>query len=100
MFIKINKTIIFLIIILWSKIISAQAFFDLSENKIKIETDFNGKEIIIFGILDPKNETIISVKGPSIDTKISKKERFFGFWFNSKKIIYKKLPSIFFIASF
>ncbi len=79
--------------------LSDEAYFDLSQDKIQIETDFNGKEIIIFGILDPKNETIISVKGPSIDTKISKKERFFGFWFNSKKIIYKKLPSIFFIAS-
>ena len=76
MFIKINKTIIFLIIILWSKIISAQAFFDLSENKIKIETDFIGKEIIIFGILNDNEETIITIKGPERKSKIQKKKEF------------------------
>ena len=99
MFIKINKTIIFLIIILWTKIISAQAFFDLSENKIKIETDFIGKEIIIFGILNDDEETIITIKGPERKAKIQKKERILGFWFNTKKITYDKIPSIFFIAS-
>jgi len=99
MFIKINKTIIFLIIILWSKIISAQAFFDLSENKIKIETDFIGKEIIIFGILNDNEETIITIKGPERKSKIQKKERILGFWFNTKQITYDKIPSIFFIAS-
>ena len=99
MFIKINKTIIFLIIILWSKIILAQAFFDLSENKIKIETDFIGKEIIIFGILNDNEETIITIKGPERKAKIQKKERILGFWFNTKQITYDKIPSIFFIAS-
>ena len=31
--------------------LSDEAYFDLSQDKIQIETDFNGKEIIIFGIL-------------------------------------------------
>ena len=76
-----------------------EAYFDLSDKEIQIQTDFNGKEVIIFGLTDPELDTILTIKGPNKDTQVSKKERFFGFWFNTKKIIYKDLPTIFFIAS-
>ena len=98
MFIK-TFQIVFLIIIFFTKIISAEAYFDLSENNIKIETDFNGKEIIIFGILNDDQETLITIKGPDKNAVIQKKERILGFWFNTMQITYNKVPSIFFIAS-
>jgi len=98
MFIK-TFQIVFLIIIFFTKIISAEAYFDLSENNIKIETDFNGKEIIIFGILNDDQETLITIKGPEKNAVIQKKERILGFWFNTKQITYNQIPSIFFIAS-
>ena len=98
MFIK-TFQIVFLIIIFFTKIISAEAYFDLSENNIKIETNFNGKEIIIFGILNDDQETLITIKGPEKNSVIQKKERILGFWFNTKQITYNKIPSIFFIAS-
>ena len=94
-----NYQIIFFIIIFFTKIILAEAYFDLSENNIKIETDFNGKEVIIFGILNDDQETIITIKGPEKNAVIQKKERILGFWFNTKQITYNKIPSIFFIAS-
>jgi len=71
----------------------------LSEKEIQIQTDFNGKEIIIFGILQKNQDTIISIKGPNKDTSVLKKERILGFWFNTKRVIYKNLPSLFFISS-
>ncbi|SVD25284.1 uncharacterized protein METZ01_LOCUS378138 [marine metagenome] len=98
MFIK-TFQIVFFIIIFFTKIISAEAYFDLSENNIKIETNFNGKEIIIFGILNDDQETLITIKGPEKNAVMQKKERILGFWFNTKKITYNKIPSIFFIAS-
>jgi len=98
MYIK-NYQIVFFIIIFFTKIILAEAYFDLSENNIKIETDFNGKEVIIFGILNDDQETIITIKGPEKNAVIQKKERILGFWFNTKQITYNKIPSIFFIAS-
>ena len=76
-----------------------ESYFDLSDQKIEIQTNFNGKEVIIFGLTEPQFDTIITIKGPKEDTTINKKERIFGFWFNAKRIIYKDLPSIFFIAS-
>ena len=88
-----------LIIILFSNSIVAEAYFDISENNIKIETNFNGKEVIIFGILNDDQETIITIKGPEKNAVIQKKERILGFWFNTKQITYNQIPSIFFIAS-
>jgi len=78
---------------------SKEIYFDLSENEIKIQTDFNGKEIIIFGILEKDNEAILTIKGPKKKSRVQKKERFFGIWLNTKYIIYNNVPSIFFVAS-
>ena len=95
-----NKVVIFfLILFTYTSTIAGEAYFDLSEKEIQIQTDFNGKEIIIFGIFQPDENTILSIVGPKKDTRILKKERILGFWFNTKKMIYKKLPSLFFIAS-
>ena len=71
-----------------------------SENNIKIETDFIGKEVIIFGILNDDHETIMTIKGPEKNALIQKKERILGFWFNTKQITYNQIPSIFFISSY
>ena len=93
------KFLVFIIVFFFTKVISAEAYFDLSQNDIKIETDFNGKEIIIFGILNDDQETLIAIKGPEKKALIQKKERILGFWFNTMQITYNNVPSIFFIAS-
>ncbi len=93
------QSLVFIIVFFFTKTILAEAYFDLSQNNIKIKTDFNGKEIIIFGILNDDQETLITIKGPNKKALIQKKERILGFWFNTKQITYNKVPSIFFIAS-
>ena len=89
----------FILLFLFSNAVVAEAYFDISENNIKIETNFIGKEVIIFGILNDDQETIMTIKGPEKNALIQKKERILGFWFNTKKITYNQIPSIFFIAS-
>jgi len=93
------KLTAFILLFLFSNAVVAEAYFDISENKIKIETNFIGKEVIIFGILNDDQETIMTIKGPEKNALIQKKERILGFWFNTKKITYNQIPSIFFIAS-
>ena len=93
------KLTAFILLFLFSNAVVAQAYFDISENNIKIETNFIGKEVIIFGILNDDQETIMTIKGPEKNALIQKKERILGFWFNTKKITYNQIPSIFFIAS-
>ena len=95
-----KKTVIFFIFFfINNNILASEAYFDLSEKEIQIQTDFNGKEIIIFGIFQLGEDSIISIEGPKKNTKVSKKERLLGFWFDTEKVIYKELPSLFFIAS-
>jgi len=93
------KLTAFILSILFSNIVLAEAYFDISENNIKIETNFIGKEVIIFGILNNDQETILTIKGPEKNAVIQKKERILGFWFNTKQVTYNQIPSIFFIAS-
>tara|TARA_B100000579_G_scaffold96883_1_gene76855 strand:- start:130 stop:888 length:759 start_codon:yes stop_codon:yes gene_type:complete len=76
-----------------------EAYFDLSDPEIEIQTNFKGKEVIIFGISDNNYDTVINIRGPIKDSRVRMKERIFGFWFNTKKIIYRGLPAIFFVAS-
>ena len=93
------KLTAFIVLFLFSNAVLAETYFDISENNIKIETNFIGKEVIIFGILNDNQETIMTIKGPEKNAIIQKKERILGFWFNTKKITYNQIPSIFFIAS-
>ena len=93
------KLTAFILLFLFSNAVVAEAYFDIYENNIKIETNFIGKEVIIFGILNDDQETIMTIKGPEKNALIQKKERILGFWFNTKKITYNQIPSIFFIAS-
>ena len=96
---RIVKLTTFILLFLFSNAVAAEAYFDISENNIKIETNFIGKEVIIFGILNDNQETIMTIKGPEKNAVIQKKERILGFWFNTKQITYNQIPSIFFIAS-
>ena len=76
-----------------------ETYFDLSQNEIMIETNFDGKEIIIFGLLEDDHDTILAIRGPNKKLKIQKKDRYFGVWFNSKRITFSNVPNIFFLAS-
>ena len=87
---KLNKFNKFFLIIIIAIIITnkstfgSEAYFDLSDQEINIETDFNGKEVIIFGLTDPSFDTILIIKGPKKNVKLKMKERLFGFWLETK----------------
>ena len=76
-----------------------EVYFDLSQDNIEIKTDFNGKEIIIFGLLKDNHETLLTIKGPPSKMKIQKKDRYLGVWINNKQIIYSNIPTLFFLSS-
>ena len=94
---SITISIIFMFIFINAK--ADEVYFDLSEDNIEIKTDFDGKEIIIFGLLQDYHDTILTIKGPSSKMKMQKKERYFGVWINNKQITYSKIPTLFFLSS-
>ena len=58
--IKLNNyiTIIFIITFIFQIVKAEEVYFDLSEDNIDIKTDFDGKEIIIFGLLKDNHDTL------------------------------------------
>ncbi len=89
----------FSIIFIFFSVKAEEVYFDLSEDNIEIKTDFDGKEIIIFGLLKDEHDTLLTIKGPPSKMKIQKKERYFGVWINNKQITYSKIPTLFFLSS-
>ena len=89
----------FAIIFIFFSVKAEEVYFDLSEDNIEIKTDFDGKEIIIFGLLKDEHDTLLTIKGPPSKMKIQKKERYFGVWINNKQITYSKIPTLFFLSS-
>tara|TARA_Y100001970_G_C14159395_1_gene817583 strand:- start:269 stop:1015 length:747 start_codon:yes stop_codon:yes gene_type:complete len=94
-----NITIFFVLLLIFFNANAQEVYFDLSEDNIEIKTDFEGKEIIIFGLLQEGHETLLTIKGPSSKIKMQKKERYFGVWINNKQITYTKIPTLFFLSS-
>ena len=87
-----NKKNVFFVIVfclsISNSIFAEKAYFDLSDEIINIQTDFRGKEIIIFGLADPKYDTILIIKGPKKDATLTIKEKFFGIWIETKNYKY------------
>ena len=92
--------LILLTIIFFNNFLQAEEiYFDLSEDNIELKTDFNGKEIIIFGLLKDDHETLLTIKGPPSKMRIQKKERYFGIWINNQYVTYSNIPSLFFLST-
>ena len=89
----------FTMIFIFYGVNAEEVYFDLSEDNIEIKTDFDGKEIIIFGLLQDGHDTLLTIKGPPSKMKIQKKERYLGVWINNKQITYSKIPTLFFLSS-
>lgn len=92
-------SLLFSIVFIFINVQAEEVYFDLSEDNIEIKTDFDGKEIIIFGLLQDEHDTLLTIKGPLSKMKIQKKERYFGVWINNKQITYSKIPTLFFLSS-
>jgi len=58
----------------------------ISTNKIDIDTEFKGAEVLLFGAKGDAGNIIITVRGPKKNYLISKKDRFLGVWYNKDRL--------------
>ena len=58
----------------------------ISTNKIDIDTNFTGTEVLLFGAKGDYGDVFVVVRGPRQDYIISKKDQFFGVWYNKKRM--------------
>tara|TARA_Y100000991_G_scaffold15909_1_gene10668 strand:+ start:373 stop:1098 length:726 start_codon:yes stop_codon:yes gene_type:complete len=93
---------IFLIFLVTSKSLAKnQIVADLSQENVKISTDFLGAKILLFGAYDGKkgDDIIVIVTGPKGLVTVQKKEKIFGVWVNTKKLNYINAPKYLNISS-
>ena len=94
--------LIFLVSILSSNTFAQnQIVADLSQENVKISTDFQGAKILLFGAYDGKkgDDIIVIVTGPKGLVTVQKKEKILGVWVNTKKVNYINTPKYLSISS-
>ena len=99
-FFQIN--LIFFIMTLTSNTLAQnQIVADLSQENVKISTDFQGAKILLFGAYDGEkgDDIIVIVTGPKGLVTVQKKEKIFGVWVNTKKVNYINAPKYLSISS-
>lgn len=74
---------------------------DLSQDNVKISTNFLGAKILLFGAYEgiEGDDIIVVVSGPKGLVSVQKKEKVLGVWVNTKKINYINAPKYLYIAS-
>jgi len=100
---SISHIIIFLFIFIFSSDLKAQnqIVADLSQDNVKISTDFLGAKILLFGAYDGKkgDDIIVVVTGPKGLVTVQKKEKILGVWVNTQKVNYINAPKYLNISS-
>ena len=94
--------LIFLLSILSSNTFAQnQIVADLSQENVKISTDFQGAKILLFGAYDGKkgDDIIVIVTGPKGLVTVQKKEKILGVWVNTRKVNYINAPKYLSISS-
>lgn len=84
-----------------------QVVAGLSQNRVSINTNFDGSEILIFGAVkreaaitdDPPLEVIVSVAGPSRPVEVRRKDRRFGIWVNTDMLHVDRAPTFYAVAT-
>ncbi len=79
----------------------------LSQNRISINTNFDGSEILIFGAVkretpipgDAPLEVVITVSGPSKPVVVRRKDRYLGIWINVEGADISQAPSFYAVAT-
>ena len=97
-----NINLIFLLLIMTSKTFAQnQIVADLSQENVRISTDFLGAKILLFGAYEGEkgDDIIVVITGPKGLVTVQKKEKILGVWVNTKKVNYINTPKYLSISS-
>lgn len=71
---------------------------DLATHTVRIDTDFTGEEIVVFGNVDKKADVIVVVRGPEETLIIRKKQSIHGLWLNQDSLTVHEVPRFYAMA--
>lgn len=69
----------------------------ISKNEIEINNDFDGTQLIIFGAKTEPGDILIVIRGGEKNYWITKKEKFYGIWYNAERLRFDKVNSYYHI---
>lgn len=72
---------------------------DLTDHLVAITTDFTGAKVVLFGVAEGDGDLIVTVRGPSENLTVRKKERIAGIWVNSDAARFRDVPSFYAVAA-
>ncbi len=72
---------------------------DISQNIVEIRSDFNGAQLLIFGARNAPGDLVITVRGPTANVTLRRKERIAGMWMHVDQRKYENLPMFYALAS-
>ena len=78
----------------------------LSQNRVSIDTNFDGSEILIIGAVRRETpappgelEVIVTVAGPSLPVIVRRKSRVLGIWVNAEEVEIDRAPALYVVAT-
>ena len=78
----------------------------LSQNRVSIDTNFDGSEILVFGAIKRERPVppgdlgvIVTIAGPSEPVIVRRKSRAFGIWVNTDEVEIDRAPSFYAVAT-
>lgn len=83
---KIIITTLMLLLVELSNLEARPIISGIATNQIDIDTKFTGTQVLLFGAKGDYGDIIIVVRGPEQNYIISKKDKFFGIWYNKQRM--------------
>ena len=82
----------------------------LSDKLVSIDSSFAGETLTLFGNVEPETgsgdkyvegpfNVIVVIRGPTVDRVARKKTKQFGVWLNTEQLVFKSLPSFFWVLA-
>lgn len=75
----------------------------LTETNVRVNSDFRGDEIVLYGaVFDPlsrPSDVVVIVRGPEQPVRIARKSRIAGLWVNSRPVVFQGAPGFYIAAS-
>jgi uncharacterized protein (TIGR02186 family) len=75
----------------------------LTDTNVQVKSDFRGARIVLYGaVFDPAqqpSDVVVLVRGPDQPVRITRKQKVFGLWLNSRPVVFQGAPGFYRAAS-
>ena len=75
----------------------------LTDTVVQVKSDFRGARIVLYGaVFDPSGrpgDVVVLVRGPEQPVRITRKQKVFGLWLNSRPVVFRGAPGFYRAAS-